>query len=232
MIALTKDDQIILTPVSWGDQRIRQALYEAGFTEVEVDLLSPSGDVVPGLNSAEPTEALDLGNGYAMVPVHFDPVEPPAGQQLVEREAEIINGVCVVTPVYGPIPVPPAPAMADVAAAKQAEITASADAFLAPFGVEYGVYERATWDQQYAEAQAFTADRAASVPLLQAMAQARGITVEDLAGRILRNHAQWTAIAGTVIGQRQAYQDSLDVAVAANDVAAVQAITVTYSLPA
>lgn len=111
---------------------------------------------------------------------------------------------------------------------KQSEIRDVAEAALAPLKAEYGATEIATWDQQYAEAQAVTADSGAEVPLLTAIAQARGQSVADLAARVIANRAAWVAVSGHVVGQRLAYQDRLDAAATPEE---VQAIEVAYSLP-
>lgn len=111
---------------------------------------------------------------------------------------------------------------------KTAEIREAAEKFLAPFGAEYGPTERATWEQQLAEAKALQADPLAATPLLSAIAAARGQSVADLAGRVLANRAAWVVLAGHVTGQRLALQDQVD---AAQDVAAVLAIVPAFSLP-
>jgi hypothetical protein len=117
--------------------------------------------------------------------------------------------------------------LAEAKALKQAEIRDAAEAALAPLRAEYGATEVATWDQQYSEAEAYAADPQAAVPLLSAIAAARGQTVADLASRVIANRAAWVAVTGHVVGQRLAAQDQLD---AAQAVADVQAITVSYSL--
>lgn len=117
---------------------------------------------------------------------------------------------------------PAPPTLEQAKAAKTVQVRDAAEAFLAPFGVEYGATERATWDQQYAEA------LAGDGPLLQAIAAARGQEVAALAAAILANRAAWVALAGCVTGQRLAYQDQVD---AAQSVAEVQAIVPAYELP-
>jgi hypothetical protein len=106
--------------------------------------------------------------------------------------------------------------------------TAACDAVLAPYGAEYGAYEMATWDQQYAEALAYTASPAADVPLLAAMCVARGISIAELAGKIIANRASWVALTGYVIGQRQRIVTQIE---AATSVAEVEAVDMTISLP-
>ncbi|WP_394699716.1 hypothetical protein [uncultured Pseudodesulfovibrio sp.] len=109
------------------------------------------------------------------------------------------------------------------------EITTQADAVLLEVSREYGAMERATWDQQYQEAKAYQSDNQAVVPLLSAIAAGRGMIVATLADRIITNRAAWVALSGSIVGQRLAYQDTLD---AATTVAEVEAIEVNYVIPA
>jgi hypothetical protein len=113
--------------------------------------------------------------------------------------------------------------------AKAAQITGRADQLLKHLGAEYGEMERATWDQQYAEATAYQADALADVPLLTAIATARSMDVAVLAARVIANRAAWVSLSGHVVGQRLAYQDALDAA--GEDAAAIEAIEVAYVLP-
>ena len=113
-------------------------------------------------------------------------------------------------------------------AAKVEEAKIACDAVLAPLGAEYGRWETATWDQQVSEATELMSNPAASVPMLAAMASARGMDVAELAQRILVNREAWSAISGAVIGQRQAIYDQVK---AAKTVADVRAIKVALSLP-
>lgn len=113
-------------------------------------------------------------------------------------------------------------------AARIAEATAVCDAILTPLGVEYGRWETATWDQQYAEAMALMAEPAASVPLIAALSLARGMEVGVLAQRIIRNRETWSVLTGNVIGQRLAIVDRIN---AAATVADVLAVPISITLP-
>ncbi len=113
-------------------------------------------------------------------------------------------------------------------AARISEATAACDAVLAPLGVEYGRWETATWDQQYAEATALMANPTAAVPLITALAQARGMDVGVLAQRIIRNRETWSVLTGSVIGQRLAIVDKIN---AATKVEQVMGVDVTITLP-
>jgi len=109
--------------------------------------------------------------------------------------------------------------------AKQHEISSRADAFLLAAEDKYGLMERQTWEQQYAEALAYRANIEVSVPLLDAIAVNRGMDVATLAESVVENRVAWVELAGTVVGQRLAFQDMLD---AASTAAEVEAIEIYY----
>lgn len=88
--------------------------------------------------------------------------------------------------------------------------------------------EVVSWDQQFAEANAYTANPKATVPLLTVMSQSRGITLSDLVGRVLAKALSYTAVSGAIIGRRQAIEDAI---AAAADPAALDAIDVTKGWP-
>ena len=110
----------------------------------------------------------------------------------------------------------------ELRAAKQAEIRDKADVVLKARAAEYPDMEMATWDQQYQEALAYTADSAAATPLLSAIAQGRSMAVAELAARIINNRAAWVAASGAIVGQRLAYQYALDAATTAEEIEAIQ----------
>lgn len=116
----------------------------------------------------------------------------------------------------------------NVRARKLAEINAKCEAALAALTPTYPERELLTFDKQEAEARAYQADSGASVPLLTSLAAGRGISVADLAGRVIAKADAFTAASGWLIGQRQRLEDTLD---ACETVEAVWAIEVNYSLP-
>lgn len=125
----------------------------------------------------------------------------------------------------GATTVKPLPSFEGVEANKKDEIKIKADVILQTQAEEYGAMEIATWDQQFQEAVAYSTDNQATVPLLNAIAAGRGMTVSVLADRIIANRTAWVALSGRIVGQRLAYQDSLD---AARTVEEVEAIEVNY----
>lgn len=229
MIAIVKNDTIVSSPAAWTPAAVLELLYIQGCTMVDGGLRGPGGEAL-ALPDAEPTEALTLA-GLRILPVVVLPANPPEGQLVTGQEDVLLEDRVERRPVYGDIPQSPPVSLEDAKAAKQAEITAGADAILAPLGAEYGVYERQTWDQQAAQAAALQTDSNADAPLVRAIASARGMDVIALAGRILANKTAWEAISGYVVGQRLGYQDRLDAlgeGATANDVAAIE---VAYTLP-
>lgn len=117
--------------------------------------------------------------------------------------------------------------LTDYKTTKQQEIRDKADEFLSRFAEEYGVFERQTWDKQLRAAEVYTKTGTAST-LLQSIATERGVTIDELVNRILRNDEHWSQIAGIIVGQRLRFQDMLD---AATTLEEVEAIKPTYSLP-
>ena len=106
---------------------------------------------------------------------------------------------------------PPLPTVAEqLAAAKRGEIHNRAAAERAVIAPNYPQHEIDTWDQQLREATAFTGDAQAVVPLLSAMATARGWSVSQLAARVMQKAAEFAVAGGEVLGTQQALEDSLD----------------------
>lgn len=71
----------------------------------------------------------------------------------------------------------------------------------------YMMAERETWHVQQREAEAWSADQSAQVPLIAAMAQARSLPLADLAGKILENVVLFRQTAGLILGRQQAMLD-------------------------
>ena len=110
---------------------------------------------------------------------------------------------------------------------KLAEINSACDAILNAATATYPETEVLTFDQQLIEAQAYMADDTAAVPLLSALASARGIELADLVQRVIAKSNAFTRLSGYIIGQRQALEDRLD---ACTTTAEVEAIEVNIRL--
>ena len=111
---------------------------------------------------------------------------------------------------------------------KLAEINAACDRILNAATATYPASEVLTFDQQTAEAQAYQADNTASVPLLSALSVSRNIPLPELVQRVLAKHDEFSALSGTVIGQRQALEDILDTL---TTVESVQELVVNIQMP-
>ena len=124
--------------------------------------------------------------------------------------------------------VPPVPTLEEVKAAKLSEINAVADRAIATLTATYPDREISTFDKQEAEARAYAADPTASTPLLSALAQARGVPLDELVRRVLAKADAFAVASGSIIGQRQALEDRLD---ACTTLEEVQGITVHIAMP-
>lgn len=118
--------------------------------------------------------------------------------------------------------------LANAKALKLAEINDKCEAALQGLTATYPDTERLTFDQQKQEAEARQADATAACPLLTPLAEARGIALDDLCGRVLAKATAFSAASGALIGQRQRMEDALD---ACTSVEEAQALSVSYSLP-
>ena len=118
--------------------------------------------------------------------------------------------------------------LANTKARKIAEINADCDAALAALTASYPSSELLTFDKQEAEARALLADPGAATPFLTPLAAARGMTVEELAQKVIAKADAFTAASGYVIGLRQKDEDRLKAAQTVEDVAA---IVPDYRLP-
>ena len=124
--------------------------------------------------------------------------------------------------------VPPVPTLDEAKAAKLSEINAAADRAIATLTATYPDREISTFDKQEAEARAYIADSTALTPLLSALAQARGIPLDELVRRVLAKADAFAEASGSIIGQRQALEDRLGVCTTVEE---VQAIAVNIVMP-
>lgn len=100
-----------------------------------------------------------------------------------------------------------------VAAAKAnklVEINAGCERALNALTITYPPGELQSWPQQVQEAAGLLLDPPGATPLLSAIAEVRGLTVEDLAARVQEKAVGYAAYSGAIIGRRQAAEDLLD----------------------
>ncbi|MEZ7687912.1 hypothetical protein [Neisseria sp. 20925_1_37] len=89
-------------------------------------------------------------------------------------------------------------------------------------------FEFASWAIQAAEAKAWQADKAASTPVLDGIATARGIPADTLKAAALRKTLAYEQLAAHVAGQRQALQSKIEAAKKQSD---LDKIEIVFSLP-
>lgn len=118
---------------------------------------------------------------------------------------------------------PPAPSLVQVKTEQIALINAKCQESLSAIVLPYPPDETLTWHNQYAEAQAFTANQSAQTPMLSAIAAASGQTVVTLAQTVLAKAAAYNAAAGASVGKRQALTAQI-MAVKATDANPVDAV--------
>ena len=106
-------------------------------------------------------------------------------------------------------------------AAKLVALNAGCELALAALTSTYPPGELQSWPQQVQEASGLQLDPKADTPLLSAIAEVRGLTVEDLAGRVQSKAVDYAAHSGAIIGKRQAAEDLLDKAESPEEVAGI-----------
>ena len=122
----------------------------------------------------------------------------------------------------------PEPELPELKAIKLTEITSAYEQAIANLTTTYPDDERLTFDKQEQEARAWLADDSAPTPFVDALAAGRQMEKTELVSRIIAKADAFAIASGLLTGQRQRYEDLLDAADTAEDVAA---IVPQYSLP-
>lgn len=123
---------------------------------------------------------------------------------------------------------PKPPKLDELKAAKLNEINTTYQQAIATLTPTYPDDERLTFDKQEAEARAWLADNSTPTPFVDALAAGRQMDKAELVSRIIAKADAFALASGSLTGQRQRYEDMLDVAETAD---AVAAIVPQYSLP-
>jgi len=124
---------------------------------------------------------------------------------------------------------PPARILEQAKAEKLREVNSRCDSILQSVVNTYPESEILTFDQQVTEAEKYLASgNDADCPLLSRLAKARGIELSDLVSRVMTKHTAFSNISGSIIGQRQAYEDRIDECTTIEE---VDAIEVHYEIP-
>lgn len=120
--------------------------------------------------------------------------------------------------------------LADAKAAKLQHLNAAAQAYIdaAAETDKLPAFEVQTWPLQAVEAKAWAADSAAPAPVLDGIAAARGVPVEQLKAAALRKTLAYEALTASITGQRQALQSKIE---AAKTQAALDKIVIAFTAP-
>lgn len=122
----------------------------------------------------------------------------------------------------------PEPDLPELKARKLNEINATYQQAIATLTPTYPDDERLTFDKQEAEARAWLTNNTTPTPFVDALAAGRQMDKAELVSRIIAKADAFAVASGLLTGQRQRYEDMLDVAETAE---AVNAIVPQYSLP-
>ena len=122
----------------------------------------------------------------------------------------------------------PEPDLPELKTRKLNEINTAYQQAIAALTPTYPDDERLTFDKQEAEARAWLTDNTAPTPFVDALAAGRQMDKAELVSRIIAKADAFALASGSLTGQRQRYEDLLDVAETPEDVAA---IVPQYSLP-
>lgn len=104
---------------------------------------------------------------------------------------------------------------------KMSEINALYQQAIATLTPTYPEDERLTFDKQEQEARAWLADNSTPTPFIDALAAGRRMNKAELVNRIIAKADAFAIASGLLTGQRQRYEDLLDAAETADDVAAI-----------
>lgn len=127
-----------------------------------------------------------------------------------------------------PAPEPEPEPLESIKSRKLAEINDAYQQAIATLTPTYPDDERLTFDKQEQEARAWLADSSTPTPFVDALAAGRQMDKAELVSRIIAKADAFALASGSLTGQRQRYEDMLDVAETAD---AVADIVPQYSLP-
>lgn len=122
----------------------------------------------------------------------------------------------------------PEPELPELKAIKLNEINSAYQQAIDTLTPTYPDDERLTFDKQEQEARAWLVDDTALTPFIDALAAGRRMDKAELVKRIIAKADAFALASGSLTGQRQRYEDLLDVAETPE---AVAAIVPVYSLP-
>lgn len=203
--------------------------------------------------SPDPLESEIKGEAVWLIPANATLIEPPA---VVEKHVRVFkNGVWTQVEDnrgtkywlpgdtwqtgpremkdLGPLPdgallERPEKPFSQLKIEKLNEINALYQQAIATLTPTYPDDERLTFDKQEQEARAWLAENSTPTPFIDALSVGRQMDKTELVERIIAKADAFAVASGLLTGQRQRYEDLLDVAETAD---AVAAIVPQYSLP-
>ena len=177
------------------------------------------------------TDAILEPFGYAILNSTPQPEFNTWTQKISEGEPEQLDGKWYQTWVLTTVthtPEEEAERLKSLKARKLTEINDAYQQAIATLTPTYPDDERLTFDKQEQEARAWLADSSTPTPFIDALAAGRQMEKAELVSRIIAKADAFALASGSLTGQRQRYEDMLDVAETADTVAA---IVPQYSLP-
>lgn len=177
------------------------------------------------------TDAILAPFGHAVLNPTPQPEFDSWTQAISEGDPEQRNGKWYQTWALTPVthtPEEEVERLKSLKARKLTEINGSYQQAIATLTPTYPDDERLTFDKQEAEARAWLTDNTAPTPFVDALAAGRQMDKAELVSRIIAKADAFALASGSLTGQRQRYEDMLDVAETAD---AVAAIVPQYSLP-
>lgn len=114
-----------------------------------------------------------------------------------------------------------APTLADLKTAKLTDINAECDRRINAEVLSYPATEVLTFPKQETEARAWAAGNTAATPLIDALAENRGIDKAELVSRIVAKADYFAAFTGKMVGYRQKLEDQVSAATTLEELAAI-----------
>lgn len=118
----------------------------------------------------------------------------------------------------------PPKTIAELKLEKLLEVNAEFNQSMLPIVNGVPDFERESWKKQEEEARTYQANNAATTPLLDSLAETRGIAKTELVTRIITKADLFATVSGQLIGKRQKLEDQINALPAnatAADVAAI-----------
>ncbi|MDO9233020.1 MAG: hypothetical protein Q7U15_05905 [Methylotenera sp.] len=131
--------------------------------------------------------------------IYYACTNPPAGKKAAQNE----NGEPVLVDI-------PLPTVAELKKSQLAKINAEFNKAMLPIINGIPAIERESWKKQEEQARAYLVNNSVSTPLIDALAETRGVDKAELVSRIIAKADLFATISGQLIGKRQALEDAVN----------------------